>query len=273
MKHKIIAAILLPLVTFFSCTKESVKTKENKDIKRITLASNVQNWSAAANSSNPYDYVGLEHNKAAQHLVENLSYGNLPNPQVNYNTVKTYVAANFNSTTAANFNANTSAALLSNILSNFGSTLPTANNYAPVININTNLSAIAKGHITGLINQLLNPSNSALDYNFYKSMIMNWENNISSVNVSQDDKKSMYMFASVIRYSLLLWKDVEYPDSSNGQLQLMKFKIRLFGWIATAVVDGAVAVGAAGLVTPLGSAALAAGASGAVAAVCGIYNW
>lgn len=273
MKKKFLACILLPVVILFSCTKESSTIQGNEEAKMITFSANAQDWSSAANSSNPYDYVGIEHNKAAKHIVENISYHNLPNAQINYTTTKAYVAANSDNNTIENFNTKTSITLLADILNNFGSSLPTSATYTPILDRNTNLSAAAKNYLNNLINQMLNPNNTALTYNFYKSMIISWEGGINSLNISQNDKKTLYMSASIIRYSLLLWKDLEYPDFGNERLQLIPFKIRLFGWIATALADGVVFAGASSILTPVGGACLAGAASAGVAAVCGINNW
>jgi hypothetical protein len=275
MKQKIgfsFIALFIAATFFSGCSKKdidipdiSAKQVEPGAGTHLRMASRTDNWQAAANPENPLDNVGLLHNQVLSNILNDVEYGNLSNAEAVYGSETVYADRNFGSDAVSRFQAVFPQDRLANFCSSLGSDRPSVDFMVDL----TGLSSSGKDYLRPLIEDLYgHPSNT--DYDFLKNKIMVWESQIASQNFSDEDANGLYAFGSTLRYSLLAWQAAEFPDTNAGHVQM---RLRLFGWIATAIFDGV--GGALGTIGggPIVGALAGGGMSAGCAFICNHYDW
>lgn len=219
--------------------------------------------STAANSQNAYDAIGAQHNTTLEYLMNNLTEKQRLNIPSAINTSAEFVEKQFGLTIESGTDLESSTLGLENLYSKINNPEgPSKEDFLDVINI----SKIAKNHLDIFLTDIYNSQD--LDFQVFKAKAVKWESQIEMLNLSDNEKKALYSFGSTIRYSYLGWLNV---NKNKTELSGNKFRLRLFGWIVTAVAD---AVGAViGALGSGGTAAVIIGAVGSgMAAGVGSHN-
>jgi len=205
--------------------------------------------SSAANPNNPVDIIGVQHNTSLEYVMNNLNEQQRLSSSTTFSTTSQFVERSlgrkFNSI-ADRQNAEQGINYLFNSINKIKA--PTKADFLGVLN----LSKPAKNHLDVLISYIY--GNTSIGFAATKNTIISWEGQIKGLGLSAQETEALYTFGSTIRYSYLGWENANVRNTTPaGQAG----KLRLFGWIVTAICDA------------VGATIGALGSGGAAAVICG----
>ncbi len=222
----------------------------------------------AANSANPNDNIGVEHNDALYYLASNYTIPQLQNVNTLYNAGIQYMNNTYGPNSAPNFSTNFTTSTINNYLSVLSPSAPPANSFftnsAPI-------SSIGKAFLSQLLNQIYNQSAANSGYPNIKSKIVTWENQISALSVTNTEKFALYAYGSTLRYSLLAWStNNTFTSSINFNSQNKKLK--WWQWLCVGLMDAGGAIAGATLGGGVGAVVGGAVMSGGTVAVFSTFE-
>jgi hypothetical protein len=258
---KILMVVIFLSILIFSCEKKEI-TKNNIEPEIATWAKDPEpvpegwtNWSAAQNSSNPFDSVGQIHNEALDYAItEAGGYNILLSDSLLYaKLVFGYYSTRYGSHAAGQFASYFPITLFQDLADN-------VRNGAPLQGIS--LSQDVEDKLNDLFDVLEDTTRSDYDdYSSIKSIIVNWESDINSMSISANEKMYLFVAGSIARFSFLFWHKFYMTFEYDQCGTTSKKKLRWWQWIIVGFADvvGGVAAGGWG---PVGVVAGAATASG-----------
>lgn len=273
MKLALLLAATLS-VSVFSCKKSAdleapgaaTETVTGTSGRPVQLNGWQNAWEDAANAENPYDQMGLQHNQCLKFILDNQPFRNLSDAQSVYASAFKYGELTYGTDEMKLVAAAFKVDELKNFYANIAGGVPSLDEVMAM----TKTSGDASDYLRSLVEKIYDPKIEDADFSSLKRDIIEWESRIGSLSVSEGEKRSLYGFGSTLRYSLLAWSNAKFPDSGDGHVVLGR--IRLFGWIATAIFD-AVGFVAGSVATPATGVIVGAAFSGGAAFVAHQNNW
>jgi|GEM_PF-3412576 len=260
-------AIIVVSVFFYSCKKTEVNEPTGEapieeGHRQLKVKGAESLWRDAANPENPMDEMGLHHNQCLKFITDNLPYDKLTDAKAVYEASFKYGEVTF----GADEMRVVSGVFKIDELGSFYETIRQDIPSLDAVMEMTKTTGQSREYLKTLLVGIYDPKITDFEFERAKRDIIEWESGISGLSISDKEKSSLYGFGSTLRYSLLAWSTAEFPEKGDEHVIIEgRFRLRLFGWIATAVFDavgfigGSVATPVTGVIV---GAAMSAGAAG-----------
>jgi len=229
----------------------------------LQLKNAEDDWRAAANPENPFDEIGLGHNRCLSSILATVPVEGLSDASRVYDAGFEYGASRYDRSQLDRFAEVFTRDQVASVYETLRSGIP---EQAYVLEL-SGVQGDARDYLGRLLAQVYTNDAAELSYDDLKRVIMRWEAGIASERFGDQDRMALYAFGSTLRYSLLAWQGVELPADGQGHVELRNFWHHLFHWVATAVFDAAGAIAGTAIGGPVGGVVGGAALSGGTYAI------